>query len=130
MTEHHAGDDLTQLGQGFIYVRLYEILDRQSLSEGVVAAGTLRLHARAQVARSPEMLPPSKEDFFERSFHLLERFVAREGHAAVPEDWREEDVALGAWVANIRHYHMLGELRPEWVARLESLRGWRWSTSG
>src|SRR5438094_965363 len=109
-----------RLGDGFIFVRLYEILDRRSLSEGVLTAGTLRLHARGQVARAPELLPPSREEFFERSFRLLERFVAREGHAGVPEDWREEDVALGAWVANIRHHHTLGEVRPEWVGRLES----------
>src|SRR5262249_23202336 len=58
----------------------------------------------------------------------LERFVAREGHARVPNDHLEDGYRLGQWVADQRNFHRSGRLSEERAARLQALTGWGWET--
>ena len=88
--------------------------------------------ARVQVntdrARRLEALPGwtwgAREAAWEEGFAKLETFVEREGHAWVPQQWREDSYRLGAWVRNQRNRK--GTLGPERRARLEALSGWAW----
>jgi hypothetical protein len=59
-------------------------------------------------------------------FGLLERFVEREGHANVPQDHREGEHKLGAWVSWQRHVHRSGDLDSDFrrvVAQIEKVPG-------
>jgi hypothetical protein len=60
-------------------------------------------------------------------FHLLEEFVAREGHARVRNDHLEGNFALGRWVERTRRAFRRGELTREQVRSLRTLPGWTWS---
>ncbi|MBV8979677.1 MAG: helicase associated domain-containing protein [Acidimicrobiia bacterium] len=57
-------------------------------------------------------------------FVLLESFVAREGHAAVPRGHREGGYDLGAWAASQRAAWRRGALNPARARRLEALGCW------
>lgn len=59
-------------------------------------------------------------------FALLESFVAREGHARVPQRYEEADCRLGSWVSSQRVEHRKGTLTEDRVAALEALAGWTW----
>ena len=63
------------------------------------------------------------EDEFEQHFSLLEQFVAREGHARVPQRHVEDGKRLGQWVSVRRTRRNL--LSPIRIARLEKL-GFSW----
>jgi hypothetical protein len=76
--------------------------------------------------RPASLTPPSEDEKFDSHFLLLEQFVAREGHADVPDDHVEEGVHLGYWVANTRYEQANGGFPKQWAARLEELPGWRW----
>jgi superfamily II DNA or RNA helicase len=88
-----------------------------------------RLSAR-RVARLEAVAGWSWDPFpdrWERNFALLERFVAREGHARVPPDHVEDDVQLGTWMGNLRSvFYKQGRLSDRQIARLEALPGWSW----
>jgi superfamily II DNA or RNA helicase len=64
----------------------------------------------------------------------LERFIARERHADVPNQRVEQlpdvTVDLGQWCARARWLHRRGRLTPERVTQLEALPGWAWNTAG
>jgi hypothetical protein len=76
--------------------------------------------------RPASLTPPSEDEKFDRAFLLLQKFVAREGHADVPPDHDEDGVHLGNWVANILYSQASGNFPKRWAARLEALPGWRW----
>jgi hypothetical protein len=63
------------------------------------------------------------DDAFENNFSLLEQFVAREGHARVPQLHIEGGRKLGAWVANLRNRR--GGLSRERITRLKNV-GFVW----
>ena len=63
---------------------------------------------------------------WELSLGLLQAFVAREGHARVPQDHTESGAKLGKWVAHQRRFHALGMLSGERTARLAAVDGWSW----
>jgi hypothetical protein len=56
----------------------------------------------------------------------LRAFVAREGHARVPQRHAEDGIRLGMWVGNRRGDHRAGRLDSARVAELEALPGWTW----
>jgi len=65
----------------------------------------------------------------DRWLHALDRlrgFLAREGHAAVPNAHREGDFALGKWVSGQRAQFAKQRVPKERVEELESLPGWTW----
>lgn len=91
-----------------------------------LATGGITHVGQGEAAARPELLPPTQEELWEQSFAALERFVAREGHADVPELHREESLGLGLWVGNQRFRRAQGYLPDEQAARLEALPRWTW----
>jgi len=63
---------------------------------------------------------------WDHCYGLLEAYVAREGHALVPQAHQEEGVRLGAWVLTQRVLNSGGRLSIDRLAALESLPGWCW----
>ena len=67
------------------------------------------------------------EDSFQRGLIELRSFVAREGHARVPDGYTAPTgFALGVWVGNRRGEHRSAALSPNHVALLEAVPGWTW----
>jgi hypothetical protein len=64
---------------------------------------------------------------WERNFALLERFVAREGHAHPPSSQVEDGMRLGMWVENQRGARRQRRLPEARAKRLEALPGWFWN---
>jgi superfamily II DNA or RNA helicase len=60
---------------------------------------------------------------FEHNLALLRSFVAREGHARVPDSHKENGVALGTWVSTLRSTR--SDQSPERIAALADL-GFSW----
>lgn len=58
---------------------------------------------------------------------VLRSYVAREGHARVPQAHGENGYRLGQKVANLRLLHSRGELSRERTEQLERLPGWNWA---
>jgi len=69
--------------------------------------------------------PPRRAVYFD----MVRRFARRNGHARVPQPYREGGSALGAWVALLRREYRMGMLSPEQARSLEALPGWSWSPS-
>jgi superfamily II DNA or RNA helicase len=65
-------------------------------------------------------------DVWEERFASLERFVAREGHARVPQKHLEDGAKLGLWVSIQRRNGLKGTLSEERRGRLEAIPGWTW----
>jgi hypothetical protein len=63
------------------------------------------------------------DQLFELNMAALRSFVDREGHARVPQRWREGDIGLGVWVAKLRMKP--GSVSPAKRAELEAL-GFVW----
>ena len=76
--------------------------------------------------RSAALTPPTDDEMFDETFWLLEKFVAREGHADVPLDHVEEGVHIGVWVSNLRFEQANLDICETSVSRLQALPGWRW----
>jgi superfamily II DNA or RNA helicase len=99
----------------------------------------LELGNWVQAVRSPEKFVRSPErmlalasvqfawnaldQLFELNMAALRSFVGREGHARVPQRWREGDIGLGVWVAKLRMKP--GSVSPAKRAELEAL-GFVW----
>ena len=71
-----------------------------------------------------------EKDVDRRTFGAMAQFVAREGHARVPqahvETFEDEDLTLGTWVARQRRAYQNNKLPAGLIADLEALPGWRW----
>ena len=63
---------------------------------------------------------------WEEGFDRLQRFIKREGHARVPQGWRDNGYRLGRWVMVQRQYFRKGMLAPDRQARLEAISDWTW----
>jgi superfamily II DNA or RNA helicase len=66
----------------------------------------------------------TKKSAWDDAFSYLETFVAREGHARVPQGHIEDDYKLGSWLNKQRSAYRVGRLSDERVARLKGLPGW------
>jgi hypothetical protein len=67
------------------------------------------------------MVWDAQEETFQQNLAALRTYVAREGHARVPQSHREGELRLGKWVAMQRVAYGKGALAPERVAALEAL---------
>jgi hypothetical protein len=122
----HVGYDIDRLGDSSISVYLFEIRSKDGFDRGHFRPGTLRLLVWADVARDPAFLPETQEDGFDRIFEILRRYAEREGDGNVPLEHREDGVALGNWVHNMKRSQAHGTLRADWAQRLAALARWRW----
>jgi Helicase associated domain len=68
----------------------------------------------------------TKEAAWAEALGRLEAFVARMGHARVPQHHREDGLRLGSCVLGQRQAYRKGTLDAERRARLEALPGWVW----
>jgi superfamily II DNA or RNA helicase len=66
---------------------------------------------------------------WEEGFSYLRAFVNREGHARVPQSYRERTYPLGPWVNTQRLWRRDGRLSDDRVARLTALPGWTWDSA-
>ena len=64
---------------------------------------------------------------WEDGFRALMAFVAREGHARVPQNHVEGDIPLWNWITVQRRKYKKGTLESEEIERLESVEGWFWN---
>ena len=65
---------------------------------------------------------------FEDGLARLRVFVAKEGHAGVPDDFTDNSgFPLGTWVGKRRAAYRLGKLSEERLAVLANLPGWNWN---
>jgi superfamily II DNA or RNA helicase len=109
-------EDGSRLGQ---WVNAQRVAHR----EGTLSAErTSRLQALAGWHWAPH------SEKWEGAFAVLKNFVAREGHARLPESHVEGSFNLGRWVAVQRSVcnSRTRKLSAERVQRLEALRGWTW----
>jgi hypothetical protein len=88
------------------------------------AAGRLGAARAAQLEALPGWTWDPFADDWATGLAALRSFVAREGHARVPESQEEAGVRLGLWVHNQRHRG--GRRDPGRAAELEALLGWTW----
>ena len=65
-------------------------------------------------------------DQWAEGFACLEAFVAREGHARVPQDAFEDGFRLGQWITGQRTSYSRSTLAEDRVRCLEALPGWSW----
>jgi hypothetical protein len=63
---------------------------------------------------------------WEKGYQSLQVFVAREGHARVPNKHVEGNFKIGSWITNQKTALRKGRLSPDRVARLQALPGWVW----
>jgi superfamily II DNA or RNA helicase len=66
---------------------------------------------------------------WEEALSHLERFVAREGHALVPQQHVEAGLKLGHWTGRQRAEFAEGALAEQRARRLESIPGWTWDAN-
>ena len=66
-------------------------------------------------------------DAWSNTYEILNHYIARLGHADVPQDHIEGDVRLGTWVNKQRGRYKRGTLENERQTLLEALPGWTWS---
>jgi hypothetical protein len=64
---------------------------------------------------------------FETNFCCLKAFVAKIGHARVPDEYSIDGMRLGKWVGRRRQDYRKGTLAGEHERLLESMPGWMWN---
>jgi hypothetical protein len=72
----------------------------------------------------PGWIWDARADRWQQKFAFLQQFQAREGHALVPQGYKEDGVNLGSWVQEqrVNRANMTTERRK----LLESVPGWSW----
>ena len=111
--KHHEG--AFQLGRWVGHRRLDRVV------------GRLRPHHARRLEGLPGWTWNALVTRFETGFAVLEAFVAREGHARVPNMHQEGPFALSGWVRARCLDRAAGRLAPADAARFEALPGWTWT---
>ncbi len=114
--EGHAGVPVEHSEDGY---RLGQWVNGQRNS---YRAGKLAADRIARLESLSDWVWNPKSDSWEEGFKHLRHFVAREGHARVPQGYLENGYRLGQWVISQRSRCQDQERR----ARLEELPGWAW----
>ena len=91
---------------------------------GAYSAGTLSVERTQRLESLPGWSWDPHGDLWEQGFEHLERFVSREGAAAVPTGHLENGYKLGLWLTNQRQRRPT--LTVDRQRRLEALPGWIW----
>ena len=87
---------------------------------------TIDLTRTALLDAVPAWTWNTKEVRWHQGFKCLQRFVANNGHARVPNAHYEDGFPLGRWVLRQRQLHGCGELNPAREAELRTIPGWVW----
>jgi superfamily II DNA or RNA helicase len=108
------------------------IEDGYRLGSWVTAQRHLHAKGRLSVERATRLEALQGWDWdpfattWEEGFSQLERFVADNGHAAVPKSYLLDGYRLGSWAHVQRQRRKRGQLSDDRVARLTAQRGWLW----
>ncbi|CAM3378010.1 DEAD/DEAH box helicase [Mycobacterium colombiense] len=89
--------------------------------------GTLDVDRQRRLERVRGWTWDPHADRWEQSFVRLEEYVKDHGDARVPDAYKVDGYALGAWVGIQRASHRKGALDTVRRRRLEELPGWTWS---
>ncbi len=90
-------------------------------------AGSLTAGEEAELQALPGWRWSATEERWRTGYGTLLAYVRDHGSAAVPQQTRIGDVALGSWVAECRRSFKSGSLPDPKVGALEALPGWQWS---
>jgi superfamily II DNA or RNA helicase len=146
-------DDAVEAVSGSAFAPVWRILNALRAHDDVLAeeldALRIRLGRLSESGHPPKVvldLPASVNDDFVRAFDtrlieettqnwfawygVLQGFVARHGHARVPQAHVESGVTLGMWAGTQRKEFTTGRLAHERIALLEALPGWTWDPFG
>ena len=118
--------NLEELDHGSLSVLVFTVQDPQAFAAGDLDRAGLSPVLWGSIARDPSQLPRTPEEHFDEMQALVAKFASREGHLNVPDDHRENGQRLSSWINNMRFMQAHGELRREWVERLEAVPGWTW----
>lgn len=66
------------------------------------------------------------QESWDDAFDALTAYIEREGHARIPRNHVEGEIALGNWVLVQRQTYKAGKLAAERIARLNALPCWSW----
>jgi len=70
------------------------------------------------------------ETLWIEALHHLEKYVSREGHSRVPENYKTEDgFRLGRWVSRCRNNYKSNKLSKDQIKELGKFPGWTWGSS-
>jgi hypothetical protein len=89
--------------------------------------GTLNRERGRRLESLPGWTWDRRQTHWEEGFAQLQRFVEREGHARVPQEWQENGFRLGRWVSNLRTSFRNDRLERVKREQLEAVRGWTWN---
>lgn len=79
---------------------------------------------RERLESLPGWIWDARADWWQQKFDLLQQFQKRQGHALVPQGFKEGGVNLGSWVQEQRANR--AKMTPERLTLLESVPGWSW----
>lgn len=79
---------------------------------------------RERLESLPGWIWDARADWWQQKFGLLQQFEKREGHALVPQGFKEDGVNLGSWVGEQRANR--AKMTTERRKLLESVPGWSW----
>jgi len=97
---------------------------------GELKAGRLDDVRASELTAFPGWSWDPVQDKWDAGLVSLFAFVAREGHARVPQKHVEGPFRLGVWVTRQRQNRKVGELTLERAAALEAVPGWTWDPIG
>ncbi|MBJ8347614.1 DEAD/DEAH box helicase [Antrihabitans sp. YC2-6] len=96
----------------------------QWVNDQRVKLGKLPDSQRERLQSLPGWVWDARSDMWHQKFALLRQFQAREGHALVPQGYKEDGVNLGSWVREQRGNR--ADMSSERRALMESVPGWSW----
>ncbi len=124
---YYRGTDLVLPQDRSLLVRIYRVIDWSGVSAETVRLDVLHTWwSPADIAPALSLLPPTREQSFQKGLQHLRRYAAREGHTDVPASFKMDGYNLGIWVENMRRYPQPADH----AASLVALPGWRWLSSG
>lgn len=99
-----------------------------AVQQGAHAEGTLNPQRQQRLEALPGWSwEDRREERWEATYALLEKYVEREGHSLVPQKHVENGVRLGTWLAIQRGQYRQQKLSLGRQQRLEALPGWQWN---
>ena len=93
------------------------------------ARGGLRPDRAARLDALPGWVWEANEAAWEEGFAHMQKYATKHGNCIVPHSLKQDGYGLGSWVNNQRTNYGKGNLKPEYVKRLESLPGWVWDVN-
>ena len=129
------GESIEDLTSGWIEVYVLRATEGGTLDNEQLDREDWSIEAWAELALTPEVLPPpfDRPAFWQKSLARIERFIERHGHSRIPDGYHDEDGPLDILVGNIRWHHAgKAGVSPgpfpgtDYATVLDRLPGWEW----